>query len=335
MSAIVLPTSPGLTATSPMKKTLILAISGLFFLSFQPNWGFFAHQKINQLAVFTLPQEMIGFYKKNIDYITTAAVHPDRRRYVVPEEGPRHFLDLDYYGDSALLMLPRDWRTAVAVWGEDSLRRHGILPWHLYYMYARLREAFLVRDPAAILKTSAELGHYIADAHVPLHTTQNYDGQLTGQEGIHGFWESRLPEIFCGGYNFFVGKAEHIPDIRAAAWTTVSAAHELVPRVLAEERKLAGSYAEKKYAFETRGNATVRVYAEEYARDYHEVLNGMVEKQMRASIKMTGNFWYTAWLDAGQPDLRKLIDYKPSKEELEENRRQLEEFRKLRHGDHE
>ncbi|MEX1239134.1 MAG: zinc dependent phospholipase C family protein [Cyclobacteriaceae bacterium] len=313
-----------------MKKTLLLALLSLSVAGFRPIWGFFAHQKINRLAVFTLPGGMIGFYKNNIGYITRAAVNPDRRRYALAEEASRHFLDVDHYGDSALAVLPHDWREAAARYGEDSLRAHGILPWHLYRMYFRLRDAFMVRDPDEILKVSAELGHYIGDAHVPLHTTENYNGQLTGQEGIHGFWESRLPEVFSGDYNFFVGRAQYISDIRKACWQVIASTHEQVARVLAEEKKLALRYEEKKYSFETRGNETVKVYAIEYARDYHRRLEGMVEKQMRASIKMTGDFWFTAWVDAGQPDLKKLIDHKPGKEELEENREALREWKTKR-----
>jgi hypothetical protein len=42
----------------------------------------------------------------------------------------------------------------------------------------------------------------------------------------------------------------------------------------------------------------------------------MVERRMRASIKLTGDLWFTAWVEAGQPDLSKLIDYQPTSEEL-------------------
>jgi hypothetical protein len=310
-----------------MRKTLLLAILGLLIVSFRPIWGFFAHEKINRLAVFTLPSEVIGFYKRNISYVTHASVNPDKRRYAVPEEAPRHYLDADHYGDSALLTLPRDWNDAVAAYNEDTLHAYGVLPWHIYSMYHRLRDAFMVKDPAEILRLSAELGHYIADAHVPLHTTENYNGQLTGQEGIHGFWESRLPEVFCGEYDFFVGKAEYIPDAREASWEIIASTHALVDRVLAEEKKLATRYEEKKYSFETRGNITMKVYAREYTADYHKVLDGMIEKQMRASIKMVGNFWYTAWVDAGQPDMKKFIGYKPSEEELKKNREALDAWK--------
>jgi hypothetical protein len=311
-----------------MRKTLLLVASAsLLFGAFRPDWGFFAHEQINRLAVFTLPPEMIGFYKKNIDYVTEAAVNADKRRYAVPGEAARHYLDADHYGDSVFTALPQSWQDAVGKYGEDTLQAYGILPWHIYSMYHRLREAFVVNDPALILRLSADLGHYIGDAHVPLHTTENYNGQLTGQEGIHGFWESRLPEIFSAGYDFMVGRAEYISDPRAAAWEVIAKSHQLVGEVLAEEKKLALRYGEKKYAFETRGKVTVKVYAQEYAREYHALLEGMVEKQMRASIKMTGDFWFTAWVDAGQPDLRKLIHYKPSEEELRKNREALEEWK--------
>jgi hypothetical protein len=309
------------------KALLLLAACSLLIAGFRPIWGFFAHERINRLAVFSLPPQMIGFYKKNIDYLTRTAVNPDKRRYAVPEEAPRHYLDVDHYGDSALKVLPLRWKDAVNKFGEDTLQAYGILPWHVYAMYHRLREAMAVKDPALILRLSAELGHYIGDAHVPLHTTENYNGQLTGQEGIHGFWESRLPEIFSEEYDFMVGPAEYIADPLTAAWEVIAVSHSFVERVLAEEKKLARRYAEKKWAFETRGKTSVKVYAVEYAREYHKLLEGMVEKQMRASIKMTADFWYTAWVDAGQPDLKKLIDHKPNEDELRREREALEQWK--------
>lgn len=285
-----------------------------------------------------LPPGMIGFYKKNLDAITAMSVVPDKRRYALKEEAPRHYLDVDHYGDRALETLPRIWNDAVSMLGEDTLCAYGILPWHVERMFFRLKEAFLTKDPGAIIRISAELGHYLADAHVPLHTTENYNGQLTGQEGIHGFWESRLPEIYSKDYDFFVGPASYLEDPRLAIWEVVRTSHLMVTQVLREEKKLALIFGEKKYSFETRGNTTVKVYAEEYSSAYHAALTGMVEKQMRASIKMIGDMWYTAWVDAGEPDLRKLIDHKPSKEELRRNRAELAQWRedqlKIREHEH-
>ena len=311
-----------------MRKTLLLAAISLLIASFRPIWGFFAYQKINELAVFTLPPDMIGFYKKNLSYIERSAVNPDKRRYAVAEEAPRHFLDLDHYGDSASSCLPRYWDKAVLKYPPDTLIAHGILPWHINKVYYQLKDAFMARDPSRILRLSAELGHYIADANVPLHTTQNYNGQLTGQEGIHAFWESRLPEIFSGTYDYFVGPSTYVPDVQTAAWNAVFSSHAMVDSVLNEEKMLALRYQEKKYAFETKGNQTIKVYSADYAAAYHHALRGMVEKQMRASIKMIGDFWYSAWVDAGEPDLKTLIHYTPSAEELKKYREELNTWKR-------
>ena len=292
------------------------------------GWGFFAHRQINRLSVFTLPGEMIGFYKKNIQYITDAAVNPDRRRYSVVEEASRHYIDLDHFGDSAVHKMPRYWKDAVAKHTEDTLKDYGILPWHVNVMFYRLRDAFMTRDPARILSLSADLGHYIADAHVPLHTTENYNGQLTGQHGIHAFWESRLPELFSVHYDFFVGKAAYLENPQLTIWKAIEGSNQQLDSVLMIERRLTKKFGEKKYSFETKGKQTMKVYSVEFSAAYHKALAGMVERRMRGAIKMIGDFWYTAWVDAGQPDLKSLVNHKPTEEELALRKKELEEWKK-------
>jgi hypothetical protein len=233
--------------------------------------------------------------------------------------------------------MPRYWNKAVEEHSEDTLKAYGIVPWHVNTMYHRLKEAFLLKDPDRILKISAELGHYIGDAHVPLHTTENYNGQLTGQEGIHGFWESRIPELFSDDYDFFVDKAVYLEQPQLAIWKGIESAHVSVKFVLEEEKKLAEKFKEKKYSFETKGKQTVKVYSREYSKAFHKILDGMIERQMRAAIKMTGDFWYTAWIDGGQPALKDLIEYKPSEEELMKRREELKQWKekRLKARDHE
>ena len=294
-----------------------------------PNltWGFFAHRRINRLAVFILPPEMIGFYKKNIGYLTEAAVNPDRRRFILPDEAPRHYIDLDHFGDSAHYKIPQYWDSAVSKYSEDTLKAHGILPWHIVKTYYRLKDAMMIRDPIAILRLSADLGHYVGDAHVPLHTTVNYNGQRTGQEGIHAFWESRLPELFSDDYDFFVGKAKYIEHPQTTVWSAILGAHRVVDSVLQEERKLAIQMGNKKYSFESRGVQMQKVYSQEYAAAYHRIVGQMVERQMRAAIHLTGSIWYTAWVNAGQPDLQALLAEVPSDAELQERRSALQNWK--------
>lgn len=284
-------------------------------------WGFFAHKRINHLAVFTLPPEMFGFYKKNIDYITENAINADQRRYAVKQEAPRHFIDLDNYADSVKKQLLKyTWKEAADKIGEDSLYAHGIVPWHINSMKYQLTEAFRKKDIKRILSLSADIGHYIADAHVPLHTTKNYNGQLSNQVGIHGFWESRLPETFAENYDFFVGQATYEEYPQKRAWQTVMNANVALDSVLLFEKQLSAQFSEdKKFSFEEVNGVTTRVYSKEFTTKYHQMLKNQVERQMRASVKMIGDFWLTCWVDAGQPDLLLLKKYEATKEEDEED----------------
>ncbi len=297
-----------------MRKFAII----LFFfmlLFFIPNkepaysWGFYAHQKINRMAVFTLPEEMIGFYKKHIEYISQHAVDPDKRRYANADEAARHYIDIDHYGNFPFDSVPKFWKSAVKKYSEDTLKAYGIVPWHIEKMVYRLTEAFKDENLDLILHYSADLGHYIADSHVPLHTTENYNGQMTNQKGIHGFWESRIPEMKSEGYDFWIGKAKYIDRPIDVAWNAVKLSHAAVDSVLKFEAILNAKYPQdKKYSFENRGATIMKVYSKEYTEDYDKLLNGMVERRMRAAIITVGSLWYTAWVNAGKPDLNRFND---------------------------
>jgi hypothetical protein len=286
----------------------------LFYKAF--SWGFFAHKNINKLAIFTLPADMVGFYKKNIDYITNQAVAPDKRRYIVKEEGARHFIDLDYYQDTLHFKLPIPWKEMDSLVGEEGRLKHGVLPWHLNLMKMRLTNAFKNKNGNEILKLSAEIGHYIGDAHVPLHTCSNYNGQYTNQQGIHGLWESRIPELNFSNYDFWVGPAQYIEKPQEAFWKIVFESHALVDSVLILEKQLSQSFpSDQKYSFEERGSVMVKVYSKEYSLKYDQMLKGQVEDRMRSAVKMVGSIWYTCWFDAGKPCLDEVNFYSAIKED--------------------
>jgi hypothetical protein len=361
------------------------------------NWGFFAHKRINRLAVFTLPEAMLPLFKPNIDYITEQAVAPDKRRFIVPNEGFRHYINLDRWaflpqekleaqilhtdifligerGDTTLLIdnqsirkLKRDYylkaKTMKKLFGRDSIivgdstfRRffinnlskiqpdenltisydsiahffkkerlilrgvfksafakdrltiNGILPFHLIALQRQLTEAFMAKNQDRILKIAAEMGHYIADAHVPLHTVSNYDGQQTNQNGIHAFWESRLPELFTDNqYDFLVGQAVYFDNPKKQYWQIIFASNKLVAKTLRIEKEVAAAFeVDKKYCPETVNRTTIQKQCFDFAEAYHNRLGGMVEARMQDAILAVGSAWYTAWVDAGQPDLSNL-----------------------------
>jgi hypothetical protein len=288
-------------------KGVVLAAVFMQMPAAAHGWGQWGHARINRTAVFTLPSPLLAFYKKHIGYITDHASHADRRRYAVPGEAARHYIDLDAYGTYPFTALPRRWVEATELFGADSLQRHGILPWHLYLQYVQLTEAFYKKDAAAILRLSADMGHYLADAHVPLHTTRNYNGQLTGQHGIHGLWESRIPELLGAQFNLFVGRAQVIEKPQEEFWRIVLQSHACVDTLLRREAALSQALPpDAKYGYETRGNQTVRVYTQQFVQRYHDALNGMVERRLRQAIVQLGSIWLTAWVNAGQPDLTTL-----------------------------
>jgi len=285
---------------------LVIAVALFFVPAQEPaySWGFFAHQKINRMAVFTLPDEMIGFYKKHIEYISQHAIDPDRRRNMSANEAPRHYIDIDHYGNYPFDSVPRYWKKAIAKYTEDTLVAYGINPWYVEKMLYRLTNAFKDGNLDLILHYSADLGHYVADGHVPLHTTENYNGQMTNQKGIHGFWESRIPELKSESYDYWVGRAKYIDKPIENAWKAIKESHAGVDSVLKFEAQLNAKYsADKKYSFENRGATMLKVYSVEYTTDYDKMLDGMVERRMRASIIDVGSMWYTAWVNAGKPDL--------------------------------
>lgn len=391
--------------------TLMILLFCFSFISFLPKpseWGFWGHRRINRVAVFSLPPEMLVFFKKNIEFITEHAVDPDKRRYATQFEGPRHFIDIDHWGEYPFPEVPRDWTTALArytdvllispqndtvqlfgndvvrwegatlkyigeteknlfQWPENGLSKedyiaffrqyiqpqyyeeewrlpcdllleelrikadcqqvvaidrfseYGVVPYYLLQMQNRLTNAFRAKDEKAILRLSTEMGHYIGDAHVPLHTTENYNGQLTNQVGIHAFWESRIPELFADReYDLFVGKAQYIEKPGEYFWEVVLASHQLVDSVLTIERRLSKRFPQdQQFCFDERLNQTIRIQCEAYAAAYQEAMQGMVEQRMREAILAIASSWYTAWVDAGQPDLSDLGKTKPTQKELE------------------
>ena len=227
----------------------------------------------------------------------------------------RHFSDVImpfYYSEPWKLELNNDtiFKGYNSLLVQDEFSSYGILPYNLVRMYYSLQKAMSEKDTERILRLSADFGHYIADAHVPLHTTENYNGQLTGQDGIHAFWESRIPELFAEeNYDFYVGKAEYISDINGYVWNIVLESNSHVDSVLGVEARLRKSFPEdKQYCYDDRNGLIVRQPCPEFALAYQNAMGNMVEERLQKSIKALGDLLYSAWIEAGQPELIELPD---------------------------
>ena len=293
-------------------RPILIALSTLGVAFFLLSWGVIGHERINRAAVMALPAPLQTFFYNHIDYITQESTVPDLRRNVLNDkvEPPRHYFDMENFG--AVSTFPKTIEEAQKKYDEKFLNKNGVLPWHIQDMMVKLTKAFKDKRKNEILFIAADLGHYIADAHMPLHTSDNHDGQNTNQKGIHSLWESRLPELFVKEYKLNVAQGKYIENVDQAIWDLIFDTHSLVEPLLAADKKLRTATAENKiYVTDSDGNIVKNkygglLYSDEYAGKLHTDLNGMVEKQMKKAITLTASFWYTAWVNAGKPDLSKL-----------------------------
>lgn len=283
-------------------STLLLLLSSAVF-----GWGFWAHREINKYAIRSLPKEMRPLFDSNADTIIAKAVEPDQRRFSDPTEAPYHYIDIDRYGKYPFSELPRSFDEAVKKFGRAKVDSNGTVPWRIVEFTRKLSDAMRRKDTREIVFYASNLGHYIGDAHVPLHTTDNYDGQLTDQKGIHSRWEGRLPEKFGMNYQLGPETVEYISDPLAMAFEIVLESYRLVDSVLTLDLEVRKEIpqADLMKTIQRRGR-TEYEFSDRYYTLYHQKLNGMVERRMRDSIRRVASFWYTAWVDAGKPDLASL-----------------------------
>jgi len=297
--------------TTKKKYFATLSIA-ILLLPFMVSWGVYGHEHINHAAVLNLPEPLRLFFYNHIDFITQESTVPDLRKYTLLDkaEYPRHYADIENFG-------PRDSLVKTLVdaqkkYTPEFLSKNGILLWYIDVMMEKLTKAFKEKRKTEILFLAADLGHYIGDAHMPLHTTENHDGQLTDQRGIHAFWESHLPDLFGDTYNYKCDEAFYIRDISEETKKIIFNSHSLVDTLLQADRLLKKNLSVNEI-YKTNGQGEILknkfnqpVHSGIYAKKFHEALNGMVEKQLRKAINETSSYWYTAWVNAGKPDLSRL-----------------------------
>lgn len=285
-------------------KPLIAALFLILKSHILSAWGFEPHRRINQQACLILPAPLFGFYKSHISFMMQHATDPDMRRYIDSLEAGRHYIDLEHFGGN-IDSLPFNYYQAENKYGHSQLIKEGNLPWNIVRNVYFLQNAFSENNVDKILKISADLGHYIADAHVPLHTTQNYNGQLSGQHGIHSLWETSIPNLFMDTILIPMPKFEYQKNWITTVWNCIGKSHSYVDTVLQLELKVRDAIPESNwYEFQQTKNGVKKTYSSEYLNLYHQKLNGMVENRFIASAQLFAQLIYTAWILAGEPELK-------------------------------
>lgn len=268
------------------------------------SWGFHAHKTIHKHATHTLPIEISAFFQVHANELTDRSVQADKRRYTDTTEACKHYIDIDLYGVSPFDSVPEKWFDAKEKFTEDTLKSRGILPWIINWEYKNLVWAMDSGSTEQVIRHAADLGHYISDACVPLHTTYNYNGQFTNQKGIHALWESRIPEAFSSDYEYYIGKAVYLPNSLEYSWELIEESFSLLDATLNLEEKISNDYREdSKFRLSAKNGKIKEAYSTEFISDYNTILDGMVERRLQRAILAVGSFWYSAWIDAGQPDL--------------------------------
>jgi len=290
---------------------LALVVGGLLAGSARPAlaWGVLGHRVVTQVAVYGLPAPMQAFYYRHLPALVRQSTAPDERRAQDPAEALRHVIYLDHYAErNPFAKIPRGFDEAATKFSADTLAKYGTLPWAVLDTQEKLVAAFRARDTLDIVRLSAELSFYAADACVPLRTTLNYDGQLTGQAGLLGLWETQLPERFLDKYKLFGPGARELPDPAAAVWAVLQSSYGFLTATYDLETKVAKGFTPRtKYAFAHRYGRTERRYADAFADAYEEQVGGMVAFRLKEAAPLVASLWLTAWTQAGKPDLGALM----------------------------
>lgn len=272
-----------------MSKRLII-ISFIILLPFAVilGWGAEGHKLISNKAMTLLPDEMRSFLQWQ-DYITIHSVDPDLRKKSDKSEGPKHYIDIDFYPEFQKGRMIEDKSKLVAEYGDSTVTKMGLLPWATLDTYKNLVTAFKDKDRDKILIYAADLGHYAADGHQPMHSIMNYNGQMTGQKGIHGRYEITMVDSNLKAINndFHAETAEYITDPLKFIFGYITDANS-VSGLLFDADKYAFNIAD------SRENST-----------YYHLLwfrtKYITEIQIENAAHDFASLFYSAWIDAGKP----------------------------------
>ena len=258
-------------------------------------WGFEAHRFVMDRAITLLPEPLRPFFEKNRAMAVERAIDPDTWRSAGWEaEPPNHFLDLDWegYGPYPFKELPRDLAAAIAKFGRQRIEENGTVPWRAEEYFGNLRRAFESYNRRGafagfdIVFFAASLGHYVADAHVPFHAVENYDGQMTNQHGIHARFEAIMFERFRNQLTVAPQPAHAVADVRGFLFDVLIAGTRLVPAILESDRAAIGSRD---------------VYDDAYYAAFFKANKAVMERRLNESITAVAGAIVGAWEAAGKP----------------------------------
>jgi len=277
-----------------MKKFVSL-LSLLLFLTQSAlfGWGEDGHVIIAKAAFKAFPYQISGLSSFR-DQVIEKCMLPDQRRNATPGEELRHYIDIDYYPEFRSGNMIREYDRLVAIHGDTVVKKIGIAPWAVIEVYRSLVEGFEKKDQDRIVTMMADLVHYVADLHNPMHTTLNYDGEMTGQKGIHHRFEGAMIKHHGSKIEKMIQdwsvKGTLISDPLEYIFDAITVSHSFLPVILEADK------------------AGAQVSKGEYNDAYYEFLwertNGLIKFSYMQAAEVYASLVYTAWTEAGRPEIK-------------------------------
>ena len=285
-----------------MKRANIiwLIIIPLALTSFVGAWGYDGHRRINYIASKQLKGPFGQFLKNNSDPLKWYAVAPDYNKDIDSEEFHRHFIDADYYDEYPFTKIPKKYEELISLYGEDKIRKYGIAPWAINETCERIIDLLKKNQLEEAIYNMGVVGHYIADLHMPLHTVINYNGQFSGNDGIHKRWEHRLVDEYVKKIKP-VGKIEKVEDPWSFSMKIVKESFKLHHLILEADTK-ARKLLTKEQA-DRLNSHDVLSFEKPYLDSLYDDTGNLLNERMGRAVMRLASLWNYCWEQAGRPKL--------------------------------
>ncbi|MBZ5528361.1 MAG: hypothetical protein LAN71_10730 [Acidobacteriia bacterium] len=251
-------------------------------------WGEKGNKLIVSSALGTLPQEMRPFFEANRDFLLQHVTGPKETVAKNPAERKNQFLFLERYGRFPFDSLPRSYKAAVAKFSRAKLEANGLLPWQIGVYSEKLTNAMRAGKWDEARENAALLAYYVGAAHDPFNTTDNQDGQLSGQAGLSLRFGTNLIERYASFFPLRPNDAIFVNEPTEQAFEACLSAHSWLETILLADRN------------SRRGLPS---YTDEYYDRFFNQAAAILIRQISDSATDVGSYWYTAWVNAGKPAL--------------------------------
>ncbi|MEE9565917.1 MAG: S1/P1 nuclease [Desulfobacteria bacterium] len=284
------------------RASLLLFLCSFVLLTAQGlAWGPAGHRWITNRAMDNLEGRFQELFTKHRSTVVQQTMGPDYRKDQDPEEPSRHFIDLELYGEFPFPDIDLNYDGLVGRLGKETVEKNGTILWAGQRTFEKLVEAFHLQNLEQILLYSADLSHYVGDLHQPFHTTENFDGQLTGQLGIHSRFESDLVNLYLEQVSLSKAAPHNLGPVLPKLQDMAVESYQWVDSILLADRRVVSELKidRKQYLGKTNEG---KKYPDQYFRRMFEEVGGVLGNRLNQAAYRVASLWWMAWEKAGQPD---------------------------------